>query len=51
MVITKGETPMILVIDAVNRDCYRSILDDMFRLRARVFAGRLGWDVQITSYD
>lgn len=40
---------MILVIDAVNRDCYRSILDDMFRLRARVFSGRLAWDVQITD--
>lgn len=49
MARTKGETLMILVIDAVNRDCYRSILDDMFRLRARVFAGRLGWDVQITD--
>jgi len=38
---------MILVIDALNRDRFQSVLDDMFELRARVFHDRLGWDVQV----
>ncbi|MDD7970357.1 acyl-homoserine-lactone synthase [Roseinatronobacter alkalisoli] len=38
---------MILVIDAINKDKHGAVLEDMFRLRARVFADRLGWDVQI----
>jgi len=40
---------MIIVIDAVNRDRFAALLDEMFRLRARVFAGRLGWDVQVSN--
>ncbi len=40
---------MILIVDALNKDKFHSVLDDMFRLRARVFAGRLGWDVTITD--
>lgn len=40
---------MILIIDALNRDRYQDVLDDMFRLRARVFAGRLGWDVMVEN--
>jgi acyl homoserine lactone synthase len=40
---------MILVIDALNRGRHGDILDDMFRLRARVFAGRLGWDVALDN--
>lgn len=40
---------MILVIDALNRDRHGDILEDMFRLRARVFAGRLGWDVTLNE--
>lgn len=38
---------MIIVIDALNKERFSDLLDDMFRLRARVFGGRLGWDVQI----
>lgn len=38
---------MILVIDALNRDRFQSVLDDMFELRARVFHDRLGWDVEV----
>lgn len=38
---------MILVIDALNRSRLEAVLDDMFELRARVFAGRLGWDVEV----
>lgn len=40
---------MIIVIDGLNRQRYSRILDEMFELRARVFAGRLGWDVEITD--
>jgi acyl homoserine lactone synthase len=40
---------MIIVIDAVNRDRFKAVLDEMFRLRARVFGGRLGWDVQVEN--
>lgn len=40
---------MILVIDAINRHQHEPILRDMFRLRARVFAHRLDWDVQIEN--
>lgn len=40
---------MILVIDALNQDRFVDVLDEMFQLRARVFGGRLGWDVQISD--
>ena len=38
---------MLIAIDAINRDRFGAVLDEMFRLRARVFADRLGWDVTI----
>lgn len=38
---------MIIVIDAINKHRFQHILDDMFRLRARVFADRLGWEVDV----
>lgn len=38
---------MILVIDALNEDRFADVLAEMFRLRARVFGRRLGWDVTI----
>lgn len=38
---------MILVIDALNRDRFQNVVDEMFRLRARVFRDRLGWDVTV----
>ncbi len=38
---------MILIIDGLNRHKYKSYLDQMFRLRARVFGDRLGWQVSI----
>lgn len=40
---------MILVVDALNKHRHGEILDEMFRLRARVFGGRLGWDVKIVD--
>ena len=33
---------MILVVDAINRHKFEDILEEMFRLRARVFGERLG---------
>lgn len=38
---------MIVVVDALNRSRFEDVLDEMFRLRARVFEGRLGWDVSV----
>ena len=38
---------MILTIDALNMHRFPTVLEDMFQLRARVFAGRLGWEVNI----
>lgn len=40
---------MILIVDALNKHRFPMVLDQMFRLRARVFAGRLGWDVTIND--
>lgn len=40
---------MIIVIDALNRAKHVDILEEMHRLRARVFSGRLGWDVEIEN--
>lgn len=38
---------MIIVVDGLNRHLFSDVLDEMFELRARVFGGRLGWDVKI----
>lgn len=38
---------MIIVIDALNRKKFGNLLDEMFRLRARVFGDRLGWEVSV----
>lgn len=38
---------MILVIDALNKHRFSGLLDDMFKLRARVFRDRMGWDVTV----
>lgn len=38
---------MIIVIDSLNKHEYPELLDEMFRLRARVFGGRLGWEVDV----
>lgn len=40
---------MIIVVDALNKDQYSELLDQMFRLRARVFADRLGWEVNVVD--
>ncbi|MCB1312542.1 MAG: GNAT family N-acetyltransferase [Sedimentitalea sp.] len=38
---------MIIIIDALNKHKFGSVLREMHRLRARVFEGRLGWDVKV----
>ena len=40
---------MIYGIDSLNRQDYQPMLDEMYRLRKRVFHDRLGWDVEITD--
>lgn len=40
---------MIIIVDGLNKHLFQPLLDDMFRLRASVFAGRLGWDVNIEN--
>ena len=40
---------MILVIDALTQDSFADILDEMFQLRARVFADRMGWAVDVKN--
>ncbi len=38
---------MIITIDALNRHRFAPVLEEMYRLRARVFQDRLGWDVDV----
>lgn len=40
---------MLVVVEESNAHEHRHLLDEMFRLRARVFAERLGWDVVVTD--
>lgn len=38
---------MIIIIDALNKHKFGSVMREMHRLRARVFEERLGWDVEV----
>jgi N-acyl-L-homoserine lactone synthetase len=40
---------MIYVVDSLNKHEYLPMLDEMYRLRARVFRDRLGWDVEVEN--
>ncbi|CUH44046.1 acyl-homoserine-lactone synthase [Ruegeria atlantica] len=40
---------MIIVIDGINQNKFEHVLDEMYKLRARVFGDRLGWDVSIVD--
>ncbi len=40
---------MIIIVDGLNRHLFKGVVDEMFELRARVFGGRLGWDVNIVD--
>jgi acyl homoserine lactone synthase len=38
---------MIYIVDSLNKDDHLPLLDEMYRLRKRVFHDRLGWDVVV----
>lgn len=38
---------MITTVEGVDRDHHPTLIDAMFRMRAAVFADRLGWDVSV----
>ena len=40
---------MIVVIGPHNAHKYSNLIDEMFRLRARIFRDRLRWDVQVVD--
>jgi acyl homoserine lactone synthase len=40
---------MIVVIEKCNAPEFSGLMDEMFRLRARVFHDRLGWDVRVVD--
>ncbi|MEX1662147.1 acyl-homoserine-lactone synthase [Thioclava sp. 15-R06ZXC-3] len=40
---------MIIIVDSLNVHEYPDLLIEMHRLRARVFSGRLGWDVEVVN--
>jgi acyl homoserine lactone synthase len=40
---------MIVIVEPHNAAEHRHLLDDMFRLRARIFRDRLGWDVGVVD--
>lgn len=40
---------MILVLEQHNAHRYPHLIDEMFRLRARIFRDRLDWDVQVAD--
>ncbi|WP_096785474.1 acyl-homoserine-lactone synthase [Rhodobacter sp. CZR27] len=40
---------MIFIIDSLNLHEHASLVKDMYRLRKRVFADRLGWDVKVSQ--
>ncbi len=40
---------MIVTVEQINAHKYPTLLDEMFRLRARIFYDRLGWDVTVVD--
>jgi len=40
---------MVIVIEPRDSHRYFELIDQMFRLRAKVFSDRLGWDVQVVD--
>lgn len=38
---------MILTIESPERQSHANLIDKMFRMRAEVFSGRLGWEVEV----
>ncbi|PSM15889.1 MULTISPECIES: acyl-homoserine-lactone synthase [unclassified Nitratireductor] len=40
---------MITIVEGAERDRHPTLIDEMFRMRAAVFADRLEWDVTVTD--
>lgn len=40
---------MIFTVESVDQGNYVELIDEMFRMRAEVFSGRLGWDVRVEN--
>ncbi|MCV0398225.1 acyl-homoserine-lactone synthase [Neoaquamicrobium sediminum] len=40
---------MITIVEGAERDRHPALIDEMFRMRAAVFADRLEWDVSVTN--
>jgi N-acyl-L-homoserine lactone synthetase len=40
---------MIYVVDSLNAHEFSDLLIEMHQLRARVFSGRLGWEVEVEN--
>ena len=40
---------MIVTIESPDRANYPDLIDEMYRMRAEVFSGRLGWEVTVTD--
>ena len=40
---------MIFTIESADQDKYPDLFDEMFRMRAEVFSGRLGWNVKVEN--
>ena len=40
---------MIRIVEGVDRGLYPELMDKMFRMRAEVFSGRLGWEVNVVD--
>jgi acyl homoserine lactone synthase len=40
---------MIITIESVDQDKHSDLIDEMFRMRAEVFSGRLSWDVRVEN--
>jgi len=38
---------MIIIVEPHNAEKHAYLLEQMFRLRARIFRDRLGWDVAV----
>jgi acyl homoserine lactone synthase len=47
--LTEERSEMIVVIEQHNANEYLDLMDEMFRLRARIFSDRLGWDVRVVD--
>lgn len=40
---------MIRIVEGIERSLHTEHMDEMFRMRAQVFSGRLGWEVSVTG--